>query len=169
MSSYVNKVLLPDEKIIYAASLHWVIYLQGLIFTIAGGVLSFYAYYIAAMFFGENSHGAGRFISGIAFVIVIAGVSLLLGAYLRQTSTELVLTNRRIIAKYGVISRATFEIMANRITGANFDQTVIGRILGYGTILVHGAGGEISPVDLVADPQDFHRALLGVLKTNQPT
>jgi uncharacterized membrane protein YdbT with pleckstrin-like domain len=82
----------------------------------------------------------------------------------RQSSTELAITNRRLIAKYGFISRATFEIMINRVTGVNFDQTVMGRILGYGTILVHGAGGDISPFDVVANPQLFQRALMDVLE-----
>lgn len=168
MSSYVQKVLLPDEKVIYVAAIHWIVYLQGLIFTVFGGVLSYYSYFITDVMFGAAyGQQAGKILSGVALVIVVAGVSLLLGSYLKQTSTELVLTDRRIIAKYGVISRATFEIMANRITGANFDQTIWGRFLGYGTILVHGAGGEISPVDLVADPQAFHRALLGVLEQTQ--
>ena len=168
MSSYVAKVLLPDEHVVFAASLHWIIYLQGLCITIFGGVLGYYSYPIIDLLFGPSyEQVAGHILSGIALFIVVAGVSLLFGAYLRQTSTELVLTDRRIIAKYGIISRATFEIMANRITGANFDQTVIGRLLGYGTILVHGAGGEISPIDMVADPQAFHRALLGVLEHSQ--
>ncbi len=170
MSSYVQKVLLPDEQVIYAATLHWVIYLQGLLITIAGGLLGYYSYAIIGTLFGPSHvQTMGHILSGAALVVVFGGVVLLLGAYLRQTSTELVLTNRRIIAKYGVISRATFEIMVNRITGANFDQTITGRCLGYGTILVHGAGGEISPIDMVADPQMFHRALVGVIEHNQPT
>ncbi|MFY9287536.1 MAG: PH domain-containing protein [Alphaproteobacteria bacterium] len=171
MASYVEKVLLPDEKVLFCASIHWVIYLQGLFITICGGLLSVYCYDISAKLFGTGGFGggAGRVMSGIALIVVLAGVSLLLGAYLRQISTELVLTDRRIIAKYGIVSRSTFEIMATRITGANFEQTIVGRILGYGTILVHGAGGEVSPVDLVTEPQKFHKALLGILEHSQPT
>lgn len=168
MSSYVQKVLLPDEKVRYGAFLHWIIYTQGLAFTVFGGALGFFSYPIVTTLFGsKNAEPYGHILSGIALLITIVGVILLIGAYVRQTSTELVLTDRRIIAKYGVISRATFEIMVNRITGANFDQTITGRILGYGTILVHGAGGEISPIDLVADPQMFHRALLETIQQNQ--
>lgn len=166
--SYVQKVLLPDENVRYAASLHWIIYSQGLAFTIFGGALGFLSYPIVTTLFGSrNPEPYGHILSGIALFITVIGVVLLLGSYVRQTSTELVLTDRRIIAKYGVISRTTFEIMVNRITGANFDQTIMGRLLGYGTILVHGAGGEISPIDLVADPQMFHRALLETIQQNQ--
>lgn len=163
--SYVQKILLPDERVVYGATLHWVIYLQGLMITIAGGVLGYYSYDIIAALFGTtHMQTMGHILSGGALIVVFAGVVLLFGAYLRQTTTELVLTNRRIIAKYGVISRATFEIMLSRITGANFDQTITGRFFGYGTILVHGAGGEISPIDLVADPQAFQKALVGLIE-----
>ena len=168
MASYVEKVLLPDERIIYAATLHWVMYLQGLIMTGFAGVVAFLSQSVLAILFGERMGAQfSKPVCIIAGIIVLVGIMLLLGAYVRQTSTEIVITNKRLIAKYGFVSRATFEILANRITGANFDQTVFGRMLGYGTILVHGAGGEISPIDQVENPQLFYRALVSVLEKNQ--
>lgn len=166
--AYVEKVLLPDERIIYAATLHWVLYLQGLLITGFAGIVGYFSKPVLALMFGN--HLGPQFskpISLVAMVIVLIGAVLLLGAYVRQTSTEIVITNKRLIAKYGFISRATFEILANRITGANFDQTIFGRLLGYGTILVHGAGGEVSPIDQVSNPQLFYRALVSVLEKNQ--
>ncbi|MCL2473569.1 MAG: PH domain-containing protein, partial [Alphaproteobacteria bacterium] len=84
-------------------------------------------------------------------------------AFVRQMSTELVITNKRIIAKYGFIARTTFEIMLNRITGVNFDQTVLGRMFDFGTILVYGAGGNVSPFNGIAHPEKFQRALMRVM------
>jgi uncharacterized membrane protein YdbT with pleckstrin-like domain len=168
MSSYVVKVLLPDERIIYAATLHWMIYLQGLFITAFGGIMAYGSYPVLALMFGERiGTEFMKPVGTIAMVVVLVGIALLLGAYIRQTSTEIVITNKRLIAKYGFISRTTFEILANRITGANFDQSVAGRVLGFGTILVHGAGGEISPIDQVDNPQLFYRALVSVLEKHQ--
>ena len=168
MSSYVLKCLMPDEKIVYAATLHWVIYLQGIIFTIMGGLFGYYAPYVVAFLFGaQAAHDCTKPVALVAFGIVGVGVILLLGSWLRQSSTELVVTNRRIIAKYGFISRATFEIMMSKVTGANFDQTVTGRILGYGTIIIRGAGGDISPIDHIADPQAFHNAVMAVFEKSR--
>ena len=165
MASYIDKALLPDERIVYFAHLHWVLYLKGLMITIFGGVLGFYSHAIVNAIFGTNFGSyLGKPLAGAALVIVIMGTALLAGAYLRQTSTELAVTNRRIIAKYGFISRTTFEIMISRVTGSNFEQTMVGRVMNYGTILVHGAGGEISPFDMVAHPEEFQRALMFVLE-----
>jgi len=163
--SYLQKMLLPDERIVYIATLHWIIFLPGMFLTFIGGFVGFYSYDIVRLLMGSASAPLfGRIVGGIALIFALAGLGMLTGAVIRQSSTELAITNRRLIAKYGFISRATFEIMINRVSGANFDQTVMGRILGYGTILVHGAGGDISPFDVVADPQSFQRALMDVLE-----
>ena len=162
--SYVEKALLPDEQIVYAATLHWIIYVPGLAFTIIGGLLGHYSFDILGYLFGTSfANFLGRPVAGGGLIIVLIGIVFLGGAYIRQTSTELAVTNRRIIAKYGFVSRTTFEIMINRITGSNFDQTIGGRLLGYGTVLVHGAGGDISPFDKIADPEEFHQALMLVM------
>jgi uncharacterized membrane protein YdbT with pleckstrin-like domain len=165
MSSYVLKILAPGEKVVYSAQLHWIIYAQGMFFTILGGLAGYYAPRIVYGVFGEQGGvWLEKPVEIAALVVVLMGFALILGAYVRQVSTELVVTNQRVIAKYGFISRATFELMISRVTGANFDQTILGRILGYGTIIVRGAGGDISPIDLVADPASFHNAVMGAFE-----
>ena len=163
--SYLQKMLLPDERVVYIATLHWVIFIPGILMTVLGGVFGFYSHDIASIVPGQiYVPYIGKSIAGIALIASVTGLALLCGAIIRQSSTELAITNRRLIAKYGFISRATFEIMINRVTGANFDQTITGRILGYGTILVHGSGGDVSPFDLISDPQSFQRALMDGLE-----
>lgn len=163
--SYVQKSLLPDEKILFTGSLHWIVFVPGLALVIVAGLLAAYGQIPLAFVFGKNLAAQMKTIQGgLAAAALLAGLTMMLGGYIRQQTTELAITNRRIIAKYGFIARSTFEIMLNRITGANFDQTVPGRMMGYGTIIVHGAGGDISPFDLIGDPQTFHRVLVGVLE-----
>lgn len=163
--SYVQKMLMPDERIIYIGTLHWIVFVPGLIFTFVGGLVGFFSYDIVSHFVGPASAAMfSRGVGLIALVIAVAGFAMLLGAVVRQSATELAITNRRLIAKYGFISRSTFELMINRVTGANFDQSIAGRMFGYGTILVHGAGGDVSPFDVVSNPQLFQRALMDVLE-----
>ncbi|MGB9154693.1 MAG: PH domain-containing protein [Alphaproteobacteria bacterium] len=164
--SYLQKQLLPDERIVHIATLHWIIFVPGMMLTVIGGILSVLGNGIAGYIMGDASFTPvfGKVISGGALVMTLAGFGFLLGAIVRQSSTELAITNRRLIAKYGMISRSTFEIMVNRVTGVNFDQTITGRMLGYGTVLVHGAGGDISPFDVLSNPQVFQRALMDVVE-----
>jgi len=174
-SSYVGKILNDDEHLIHIASLHWIIFTPGLTLALAGATLSLYSYTFSSFVLNGNFAAfAGKIGSGIALALTVLGFALMLGAFIRQASTELVITDQRIIAKYGFISRSTYEIMVNRISGVNFDQTVMGRIFGYGTILVHGSGGDVSPFHGVADPGNFQQALINVLhksnnnRQNQP-
>ncbi len=167
--SYVAKILLPGEQVLGVAVLHWIMYLRGLAITGVGGLLGFFSRDLTELLFGTQiADDYARAVTITATVVVAYGVIMLIGAFVRQLSTEIVVTDQRLIAKYGVIARTTYEIMANRITGANFDQTVMGRLLNYGTIWVHGAGGEVSPIHNVSEPQVFYRALIGVLERFQP-
>lgn len=165
--SYVDKTLMPDEKIVYRAVLHWIVFLPGFCFAVIGGLVGHYSYSILNIIGPTFSAFIGKPLAGAGLLVAIIGFIMLVSAYMRQATTELVITNRRIIAKYGLISRTTFEIMINRITGSNFDQTIWGRILGFGTVLVHGAGGDVSPIDRISDPQQFYQALMRVLEQNR--
>ncbi len=165
--SYVRKALLPEEKIVYMGMLHWIVFIPGLMIVIAGGLLGLGSHGIASAILGDGEPGrvVGKALAGIALVVSLAGLFLSIGAGVRQSSTELAITNKRFIAKYGFISRTTFEIMINRVTGVNFDQSIWGRILGYGTVLIHGQGGDVSPFTMVANPKTFQHAVMRVLET----
>ncbi|MDX2027476.1 MAG: PH domain-containing protein [Alphaproteobacteria bacterium] len=162
--SYVEKVLLPEERVLYITTVHWIIYIPGLLLTVGGGLLGFYSMNILGGMFGDAmARSMNKYLAGFALLIILGGIVMLARAYVRQISTELAVTSRRVIAKYGFISRSSFEIMINRITGANFEQTILGRCIGCGTILVHGTGGDVSPFDQIANPEPFHKALISVL------
>ena len=161
---YIQQILLPEEKIMSVLRLHWIIFLPGTLLTLFGGIFGFFSYDLAGALLGEEAgQVVGKLFAGLCMIAAILGLLLSSAALLRQVSTELVITNRRIIAKYGFISRTTFEIMLNRITGVNFDQTILGRILDFGTILVYGAGGNVSPFNGIAHPERFQRALMRVM------
>lgn len=60
---------------------------------------------------------------------------------LKRWSDEFVVTNKRIICKTGIFSRRTLEMNLNKIETVNVDQSIFGRIFGYGTIAIIGTGG----------------------------
>lgn len=166
--SYVEKMLLPDERVLCITTLHWVVYTEGLMITIFGGLFGYFTPIFVGVVVGSAAgEQLSRLLGGIAFFIIIIGTLLLLFAYARQVSTELAVTNRRVIAKYGIVARTTYEIMVTRISGSNFEQSFMGRLLGFGTVIVHGAGGDISPFDRIGDPEAFYKALMQVLERGQ--
>jgi uncharacterized membrane protein YdbT with pleckstrin-like domain len=168
--SYVETVLLKGEELIYAGSLHWIIFLPGLTSTIFGTFLCSLRPAMLNHTFGLGIAAEFRnYILYIGLSLIAGGITMLGHSYMRLISTELAITNRRVIAKTGFISRNTFELMLNRVEGANIEQTVWGRILNFGSILVHGTGGGITPIDYIADPLNFKKQLMTYVEQNQPS
>src|SRR6185436_11524300 len=68
------------------------------------------------------------------------GLIFLVIAFIKYKSTELAVTNKRIVAKFGFISRRSIELNLSKIEGITVDQGVLGRIFNYGSLVVSGTG-----------------------------
>jgi len=166
MSSYVKRAMQDDEKIIYMAQLHWVIYRMALTILLLGALVGHMGPIIAHYLFG-TSQWAGyveTYVRYFAIGIVALGAIQVFFTYIRQISTELVITNQRVIAKHGFVATTSYELMMTKVEGATIDQSVMGRMLGYGTLMIKGTGGGISPIDHVAEPYRFHAFLMDALR-----
>jgi hypothetical protein len=102
------------------------------------------------------------------------GLQSLLNFVIRKASTEIAITDRRVIFKRGWADLHTDQVNIDRIEGSVVNQTMMGRILDYGQVIVRGTGiGEIDLPFLMDKPNDFRRALdeardRYVLKGNRP-
>ena len=149
--SYVDSVLAPGEKIVYRAAIsHWKYTLSYLI-----GVL-FIAAAAGAFFVFPDNRGMAMWSAGVALVI---GVIVILAALIRRSTTELVLTDRRIIAKSGFISRNTVEMNLAKVENLHVNQGLLGRVLNYGDVAVVGTGSSLEPLRGIADPLELRRKL----------
>jgi uncharacterized membrane protein YdbT with pleckstrin-like domain len=77
-----------------------------------------------------------------------------------NSTTELAVTNKRVIYKTGWISRRTFEMNVAKVESVGVMQPLFGRLLGYGTILVKGTGQSIEPLRAVIAPLTVRNAIL---------
>lgn len=137
---YVESNLLPNEQITYRANLHWIIYvLPVIVFLIAIAV----------------ALGGGGWIAGMAIAIV--AFVLLLPPWIKASSSEFAITNKRVLIKVGLIRRHSLELLLQKVEGIGVDQGVLGRILGYGTITVSGVGGTKETFQMISNPLEFRR------------
>ena len=148
MSSYVESVLAPGERVVHRARLsHWnyaLAYLFGLLCITAG---------VAALFLQTEQRGV------IALAAAALGILVLAVAAIRRASTELVLTDRRIIAKRGFIARETIEMNLAKVESLHVSQGLAGRVLGYGDITVVGTGSSLEPLRGISGPLELRRKL----------
>ncbi len=159
--SYIRSVLMPDEHVLFATSLHWVVYSKGLVTVLLGLAFILGARPVMGLLDNPDLAAQADFpLKILATLVTFIGCSQLLMAVLRQTGTELVVTNRRVVAKFGIVSRTTYELFLSKIEGADVQQTAWGRILGYGTITIRGVGTNLMPINYIDGPDKFQNVLL---------
>lgn len=92
---------------------------------------------------------------GAAFIV--SGLISLVKAWIFKFSTELGVTSKRVISKTGLISRKSHELSHSKVESFHVDQSIFGRLLGYGTIAVKGTGGGSAPIPNIDDPMEFRK------------
>ena len=102
----------------------------------------------------------GMVVLGVLLLVVVVGLFFLIAAWIKVHSTELAITNRRVIAKFGFIKRDTVEINLEKVEALRVEQGFWGRVLNFGTILMTGTGGSIEPIPNIADPLVFRRKFM---------
>jgi len=146
---YVRRVLQPGETIVYATRLHWRIYIHTILLAIACITLAG-----AAVYTSDNPNISLAL--GIAAVIfALLALSAGLRAFIRRATTELAVTDHRVIYKSGLLSRHTIEMNRDKVESVDVDQSLLGRIFGYGTVIVRGTGGSLEPIRNIGDPLTF--------------
>lgn len=138
---YVESNLMKGEKVIYHTKLHWIIFMWPAVF-LATGLWVFTA-------------GRDGLVVGTLFVIlcIITGLVSLINI---QTS-EFAITNKRVIAKTGLIRRTSLEVLLGKVESIGVDQGILGRIFDYGSIVVSGTGGARDPFKKIERPMEFRR------------
>jgi uncharacterized membrane protein YdbT with pleckstrin-like domain len=148
MSSYVESVLAPGERIVHRAAIsHWNFALSYLI-----GALCLIG--AAAAVYVDWQRGPL-----IAAALTVIGVVVIMAALIRRGTSELVLTDRRIIAKRGLIARATVEMTLAKVESLHVNQGLLGRTLNYGEVTVVGTGSSLEPLRGICGPLELRRKL----------
>jgi uncharacterized membrane protein YdbT with pleckstrin-like domain len=144
LASYVETIVGPGEQVLYIGkvSLYSILpsLIGGTLLIVIGGVLTL---------------AAGPF----ALVLSVLGLVWLLAGLIRRNSTELAVTNRRVIAKFGLVRRSTVELNLAKVESIRVEQTVGGRLFGYGSVFVTGTGSTMDPIPYIADPIKFRQAV----------
>ena len=148
--SYAARVLQPGETIVYEARIHWIVYLGGILCVIAAVPLA-----IAAVVMDNDTLRLG--LMGAAVLVLVLGLFQMLRAWLKVAGTEITVTSLRVIYKTGIISRNTLEMNLDKVESVLVQQSLLGRALDYGAVIIRGVGAGLEPVDNIAAPLELHR------------
>jgi len=153
--SYAEKHLIAGETVQYETRLHWIVMVGH---TLIAAVLALVGLGLlltpwSSVKGGEASLAAPLRWAGAACLLV-AAIFFGIG-FVRRSATEMAVTNKRVIVKSGIIDRRTIELLLPRIESIAVEEPALGRVLGYGTVIVRGTGGTPEVFPQIARPLEF--------------
>lgn len=131
---YVDKHLMADETIVFQTKVNWTEYLKGLVVLLFGLSLG-------------------------NLIIILIGVVLLGLAYMKISSSEFAVTDKRVLIKVGIFKTRSLETMLNKVEGIHVEQGIIGKMVNSGSIVVKGTGGTDNPFPNIDHPYEFRAAV----------
>ena len=91
--------------------------------------------------------------------ICAAGLAVLAYRMKPIWTTEIVVTNHRLVMKRGWLSRSTIELQLKSIEQVNFHQGLLGQLFDFGKIVIHGTGVDDMILPYIARPTDLVKAI----------
>jgi uncharacterized membrane protein YdbT with pleckstrin-like domain len=148
MGRYIDDILQPGEKLLYSSNLHWVVYARA----IAAWVVAAVLLVLIKTTLNEN---LVLFLLASAAVVALVGLYWFVIAWFRRWTTETDVTNLRVVHKTGFITRKTFEISVDKVASVSVDQSIMGRILNYGDVIIENMGDDKQKIEMIASPLAF--------------
>jgi uncharacterized membrane protein YdbT with pleckstrin-like domain len=167
--SYAEEHLIAGETVQYETRLHWIVML-GHVFIAA--VLALIGISLLIIPWSSVNGGEAPIaptLRWIGFACVVAAVISIAIGLVKRSATEMAVTNKRVIVKSGLANRRTIELLLTRIESIAVEEPALGRLLGYGTVIVRGTGGTPEVFSLISRPLEFReqvqRQIAGDLKS----
>jgi uncharacterized membrane protein YdbT with pleckstrin-like domain len=142
---YIEKNLMQGEHIRYHTKLHWIVFASPIFLIVIGLVFVF------------SMHSDAPAALGIFSSFFLVGILLGVSRFIAYKSSEFAVTNKRVLIKVGFIRRHSLELLLQKVEGIGVDQGIVGRIFGYGTIIVTGTGGTKEPFKNIENPLEFRK------------
>ena len=139
---YIDSNLLSDEKVVYRARLHRIIFWKPCALVLLG-IIFFFLQPIIGM------------------IVAAIGLLALIGPVIDYATSEFGVTSKRVIIKVGFLRRRTLELLLRHVEAISVDQSVLGRMLNYGSITLTGTGGVKELFDNISNPLEFRRRIQG--------
>lgn len=153
--SYYAKVLRDDEKVLFLGELHPIIYVRAALLLLGAAILG--VWWLVA---GKQQAGWSLMLACTCVLMLCMGLGSLLDAWIRRRTTEIVVTNLRVIIKRGLIRRFTVEMNMSKIETVDVVQGIIARLLGFGTVNIRGTGAGLEPLRRISAPVALRNAIL---------
>ncbi|MCB1556742.1 MAG: PH domain-containing protein [Alphaproteobacteria bacterium] len=159
MFSYIKKIVAPGEDVICRTKLHWIQAVWGFVWLLLFGGAALAADRAALFYLGFP-------LPFIPWLLLATGVVLWSVFVVSYLSSEIVLTQKRIFHKRGLLRVVLDEFAIDEVKGEHVAQSLLGHILGYGTVHVDCRLINDMEIRGVLNPYQFIE-FIQVVRTNE--
>jgi uncharacterized membrane protein YdbT with pleckstrin-like domain len=145
---YVDQVLQPGERLSQVTTISRVGYIRGIAVLLAAFVLWFLATIAGVPGIELGGQLAALLLVGFALYLIVL-------TWWRRYTTEVAVTDRRVIYAVGFLNRHTVEINMDKIESVDVEQNLMGRLFNFGDIAIHGTGETHEVLREIDHPIDF--------------
>ncbi len=158
MTRYADRLLADGERVRLRARQHFLA-------TILEGRLAwaiFIASLVLVVLTTALTPGLLRDVFGIVgLVLLLIGLAWLIQIYLSWYAQDYVVTNRRVMKVEGILKKRSADSSLEKINDAVLEQSVLGRMLGYGDLDILTANEEsVDRLRMLSQAQTFKRTML---------
>ncbi len=141
MIEKIKSLLTENEEVVRVGRIHWVIFIPSALYC-------FIAFLVAVFF-----HPL------VGAVILLLSLYPIYNAFIAYWMTYLVLTNKKVLSREGFLSRDWTRMEFDKIENAYLEEPIVGRYIGYSTVIVSGVGAGSISVSNVIDGAGFIKDL----------
>jgi membrane protein YdbS with pleckstrin-like domain len=166
--AYIDSLLGRGEQILYVARQHTFVLIINILTELALIAVLVAAGVASNIAFAQNSTPLiGSFTASdlILIICVVISIAVLISGfldYLRWSTEQYVVTDRRVIQVRGLLNKRVTDSSLEKINDVELRQTLIGRIFNFGTVSILTASGDegVNVMDRIGAPLDFKKAML---------
>ena len=140
---YIQKNLMQGEKVMYEAKFHGIVY--------------FWPCFFAVLAIGIFFISSWSFLLRLILVLAV-WIAIFIWGVIINGGKQYVLTTRRLIFKKGIVKRTSLELLLRKCEGIRIEQSIMGRLLGYGSVLVT-TGEATNRYDYIKNPLEFSTSI----------
>lgn len=161
--SRYNVDMIEGEKVIRSSQIHeGCLYLPLVVIGI-GLMLGFLTLIIMInMAYIDFGMLLGSFLNGITII----GIIWLIIRYIGYKNNDLILTNKRVFGKCGLISTTQMQSPLSKIDSVSFTNGLVGKLIGYGTVEVATTSSHFK-FRFIRDGQTFYNDIFNQLEISQ--
>ncbi len=138
----IEAMLRPDEKLVRVAHVSHAIYWKGVVLFLFAGFLMTHP-----------------MIFNLGVLMLVVSLLTLGNEYLSRYYLMLVLTDKRVLLRRGILTLDTVQMRLSRIESVELEWTPMGRVLGYSIVVITGTGSRVVAIPFVSDGPAFRKEM----------